>query len=49
MQLRRSHWLENGLEEALKAAGCNFISQLETSIVHQGVPIKTHLILYLTP
>ena len=43
LQLRRGHWLEYGVEEALAAAGQKFISQLEISIEHQGVPIKAHL------
>ncbi|UQZ90624.1 hypothetical protein C4J81_15975 [Deltaproteobacteria bacterium Smac51] len=43
LQLRRGHWLEYGVEEALTAAGQKFISQLEISIEHNGVPIKAHL------
>ena len=43
LQLRRGHWLEYGVEEALSAVGQKFISQLEISIEHQGVPIKAHL------
>lgn len=47
LQLRRGHWLEYGIEEALTAAGQKYISQLEISIEHQGVPIKAHLDLVL--
>jgi len=47
LTLRRGHWLEYGIEEALTAAGQKFISQLEISIEHQGVPIKAHLDLVL--
>lgn len=43
LQLRRGHWLEYGVEEALTVIGQKFISQLEISIEHQGVPIKAHL------
>jgi len=47
LQLRRGHWLEYGVEEALTAAGQKFISQLEISVEHQGVPVKAHLDLVL--
>ena len=47
LQLRRGHWLEYGVEEALSALNIKFTSQLEISIQHQGVPIKAHLDLVL--
>ena len=47
LQLRRGHWLEFGVEEALSALKAKYISQLEISIQHQGVPIKAHLDLVL--
>ena len=47
IQLRRGHWLEHGIEEALVAASQKLISQLEISIEHQRVPIKAHLDLVL--
>ena len=43
IQFQRGHWLEYGIEKALTAVGQKFISQLEISIEHQGVPIKGHL------
>ena len=47
LQLRRGHWLEYGIEEALSALNTRYISQLEISIQHQGVPVKAHLDLVL--
>jgi hypothetical protein len=47
LPLRRGHWLEHGLEEALSALKIKFIPQLEISIQHQGTPIKAHLDLTL--
>jgi len=47
LTLRRGHWLEYGIEEALAAVNTKFISQLEISIQQQGVPIKAHLDLVL--
>ena len=43
LQLRRGHWLEYGVEEALAAAGQKYISQLEISVEYKGVPVKAHL------
>ena len=47
LPLRRGHWLEYGVEEALSALNTKYISQLEISIQHQDVPIKAHLDLVL--
>ena len=47
LTLRRGHWLEHGIEEALSSAKVKFVSQLEIGIWHQGVPIKAHLDLVL--
>jgi hypothetical protein len=41
--LQRGHWLESGVESALRANGANLIPQLEISIVENGVPIRAHL------
>ncbi len=41
--LQRGHWLEAGVETALRANGVNLIPQLEISIVDSGVPIRGHL------
>jgi len=41
--LQRGHWLESGVESALRANGINLIPQLEISIVENGVPIRAHL------
>lgn len=43
MILQRGHWLETGVESALRANGANLLSQLEISITHHGVPIRAHL------
>lgn len=41
--LQRGHWLEGGVESALRANGVNLIPQLEISTVENGVPIRAHL------
>ena len=41
--LQRGHWLEGGVECALRANGVNLITQLEISIIDAGVPIQAHL------
>ena len=41
--LQRGHWLEAGIEAALRANGLNLICQLELSIIDNGVPICAHL------
>jgi hypothetical protein len=43
LQLQRGHWLEAGVEQALKATGTLFLSQLEIGVERHGVPIKAHL------
>ena len=40
--LRRGHWLEHGVEEALRALKLKYLAQVEISFQHQGVPIKIH-------
>jgi hypothetical protein len=47
LTLARGHWLEHGLEEALRAHGTKFVRQLEIAVVHDSVPIKAHLDLVL--
>ncbi len=47
LKLRRGHWLEYGVEEALGAAGRKYISQLRVSLRHGNVPVKAHLDLVL--
>jgi len=41
--LQRGHWLEGGVESALRANGVNLIPQLEIGLVDAGVPIQAHL------
>ncbi|CAA7617422.1 hypothetical protein [Magnetospirillum sp. SS-4] len=41
--LQRGHWLEGGVESALRANGVNLISQLEIGTIENGVPIRAHL------
>jgi hypothetical protein len=41
--LQRGHWLEGGVESALRANGVNLIPQLEISTIENGVPIQAHL------
>jgi len=41
--LQRGHWLEGGVEAALRANGVNLIPQLEIGLVDAGVPIQAHL------
>ena len=41
--LQRGHWLEGGVESALRANGVNLIPQLEISTIENGVPIRAHL------
>jgi len=41
--LQRGHWLEAGVETALRANGVNLIPQLEISVVENGVPLRAHL------
>jgi hypothetical protein len=47
LTLERGHWLEYGIEKALKATGVKLIPQLEISVIHQSTPIKAHLDLTL--
>jgi hypothetical protein len=47
LQLERGHWVEEGIEKALKSIGSLVLPQLEIAISHQGVPIKAHLDLTL--
>jgi hypothetical protein len=47
LKLRRGHWLEHGLEEALTAIRRKYISQLRLSLSHENVPIEGHLDLVL--
>jgi len=47
LQFRRGHWLEYGIEAPLTALKTKYISRLEISIQHQGVPVKAHLDLVL--
>jgi len=41
--LQRGHWLEGGVESALRANGANLITQLEISLQEGGIPIRAHL------
>jgi len=41
--LQRGHWLEAGLEEALRANGSDLITQLEIIDADADVPLKAHL------
>jgi hypothetical protein len=41
--LQRGHWLEAGVETALRANGVNLIPQLEISAAEGGIPIRAHL------
>lgn len=41
--LQRGHWLEAGLEEALRANGSRLITQLEICDADPEVPLKAHL------
>ena len=41
--LQRGHWLEAGVENALRANGANLIHQLEIIIADGAVPIRAHL------
>ena len=43
LTLQHGHWVEHGIEEALKNDGQKFIPQLEIAIDYEGVPIKAHL------
>jgi hypothetical protein len=47
LKLRRGHWVEHGIEEALRAAGRKHISQLQISLRYENVPIQAHLDLVL--
>jgi hypothetical protein len=47
LKLRRGHWLEYGVEEALRAVERKFIPQLRVSLTHENVPIEGHLDLML--
>jgi hypothetical protein len=47
LKLRRGHWLELGVEEALRAIDRKHISQLRISLNHEDVPVKAHLDLVL--
>jgi hypothetical protein len=44
LTLERGHWLEHGIETALKAMGVKLMSQLESSVSHKGTPLKLILI-----
>jgi hypothetical protein len=47
IQLERGHWLEYGIEKALKSVNQNLLSQLEISVVYKNAPVKAHLDLVL--
>jgi hypothetical protein len=47
LTLERGHWLEHGIETALKATGVKLMPQLEISVTHHGTPVKAHLDLTL--
>jgi hypothetical protein len=47
LTLERGHWLEFGIEEALRAVKQQFLSQLEINVIHDATPIKAHLDLVL--
>jgi CRISPR-associated exonuclease Cas4 len=39
LTLERGHWLEHGIETALRATGLGLIPQLEISVRHHNVPL----------
>jgi hypothetical protein len=43
LTLERGHWLEHGVERALKSTGTSVLSQLEISAYSPKAPIKAHL------
>ena len=47
LKLRRGHWLEYGIEEALQAVRRKYISQLRISLNYENAPIKSNLDLVL--